>query len=105
MGGPPSAEQVKVATNALRTEAKTWDEQSSVMNTLSTKVAGMEFGRLEAGLFQIMVGPYNEVVSAVSSRCREGTAAMKEIGGTLRTVANTYDAEDKAAEHRNRKIY
>lgn len=105
MGDLPSPQEVKVATDALRTEANIWDEQSDIMDQLGTKVGAMELGRLEAGLFQIMVGPYNDVVAAVEARCKEGTAAMKEIGVTLRTVASTYDAEDKAAEHRNRNIY
>jgi hypothetical protein len=105
MGDPPSAAEVKVATDALRTEAGQWDEQSSMMSAASTKVGAMEFGRLEAGLFQLMVGPYNEVISAVEARCKEAATAMTEIGTTLRTVADTYDAEDQASEHRIRNLY
>ncbi|PRY24020.1 hypothetical protein [Pseudosporangium ferrugineum] len=101
----PTPEQVTVATNALRNEAGEWDEQSGKLATLSSTVAGMEFGRLEAGLFQLMVGPYNDVIHAVSARCQEGASAMTGIGSTLRDVANTYDAEDKANEHRIRNIY
>jgi Excreted virulence factor EspC, type VII ESX diderm len=105
MTHPPSPDQVAVATAALRTEAKQWDEQSGAMAGLSATVAAMEFGRLEAGLFQLMVGPYNEVVHAVAARCAEASTAMTEIGGTLRSVADTYDAEDRAAEHRLRNVY
>jgi uncharacterized protein YukE len=105
MGDPPSAEEVRVATGALRTEAGEWDEQSNTMSAVSTRVDAMEFGRLEAGLFQLMVAPYNEVISAVEARCREAATAMTEIGTTLRTAADTYDAEDQANEHRIRNIY
>ena len=105
MTQPPSGEQVTVATNALRDEAGEWNSQSAKLGEQGTKVAEMEFGRLEAGLFQLMVGPYNDVVHAVSARSREGATAMAEIAGTLRSVADTYDAEDKAAEHRIRKVY
>jgi hypothetical protein len=105
MTQPPSAEQVAVATGALRTEATEWDEQSGKLAQQGAKVAEMEFGRLEAGLFQLMVGPYNDVIHAVSARCQEGAAAMTEMAKTLRSVADTYDAEDKASEHRIRNVY
>jgi hypothetical protein len=86
-------------------EAGVWDEQSARISALSLRVAGMEFGRLEAGLFQLMVGPYNDVVAAVTSRTREGATATTEIGRALRSVAATYDAEDQANEHRIRNVY
>ena len=105
MTQPPSAEQVAVATGALRREADQWDQQSRRLGEQGTKAADMEFGRLEAGLFQLMVGPYNDVVHTVAARCQEGAAAMTEIAGTLRSVAGTYDAEDKASEHRIRNLY
>ncbi|OJF11137.1 hypothetical protein BG844_28545 [Couchioplanes caeruleus subsp. caeruleus] len=60
---------------------------------------------MEAGLFQLMVGPYNDVIRAVTARAREGAAAMTSIGQTLISVADTYDAEDKANEHRIRDVY
>lgn len=105
MTDPPTREQVTVATDVLRNEAREWDTQSTDMANLSTKVAGMEFGRLEAGLFQLMVGPYNDLVHGAAARCKEGATAMTEIANTLRSVADTYDAEDKAAEHRIRNVY
>lgn len=101
----PSGQQVSVATNALRNEAGEWVVHGGTLGEQGTKVAGMEFGRLEAGLFQMMVGPYNDVIHAVAARCQEGAAAMTEIADTLRGVADTYDAEDKAAEHRTRNVY
>ena len=101
----PTRAEVTVATGVLRREAGTWDEQSAGLGAVSRDVAAMEFGRLEAGLFQLMVGPYNEVIDAVSARTREGAAAMTEIGRTLRSAADTYDAEDRAGEHRIRSIY
>ncbi|GGL11845.1 hypothetical protein [Mangrovihabitans endophyticus] len=105
MTQPPSPHQVTVATDALRTEATEWTTQSTALDDLATHVAGMEFGRLEAGLFQLMVGPYNDVIHAVSARCREGGTAMNDIAATLRHVADTYEAEDHANAHRLRNIY
>ena len=105
MSDLPTPDEVTVATNVLRQEAGIWDEQSAKLSKMSTDVAAREFGRLEAGLFQIMVGPYNEIIDAVTARTREGATAMTDIGRTLRSVADTYDAEDKASEHRIRNIY
>lgn len=101
----PSPEEVSVATNTLRSEAGEWDAQSATIGQVGTKVAAMEFGRLEAGLFQLMVGPYNDVIHAVAARCKEGATATTEIATTLRSVADTYDAEDRASEHRIRNVY
>src|SRR5215475_4326048 len=53
---------VKVATDALRTEAGVWDQQSGQMDAIATKVDGLRFNRLEAGVFQLVVGPYGELV-------------------------------------------
>jgi uncharacterized protein YukE len=103
--GNPSAQEVKVATDALRTEAGIWDSQSDQMETISSKVKNMQLGRVEAGVFQLIVGPYNDVVETVTSRSDEGAAAMTNIGDTLRAVATTYDEEDAAAEHRMRGLY
>ncbi|GAA0545533.1 hypothetical protein GCM10010172_28980 [Paractinoplanes ferrugineus] len=101
----PSPQEVAVATNALRSEAGEWDTQSATIANVSTRATDMEFGRLEAGLFQLLVGPYNDVINAVAARTKEGATAMTQIGQTLRTVADTYDAEDKAAMHRIKNIY
>lgn len=101
----PSQQEVQVATDALRTESTVWDQQSNEMGKVSTKAKGMELGRVEAGVFQLIVGPYNEVVQQVMSRADEGVQAMKKIGETLRNIATTYDAEDAAGEHRLRKLY
>jgi len=105
MSDLPTPEEVTVATAVLRREAGVWDDQSSRLSAVSGDVGAMEFGRLEAGLFQLMVGPYNEVVDAVAARTREGATAMTEIGRTLRSVADTYDAEDEDGAHRIRHIY
>ena len=101
----PSPQEVAVATNALRNEAGEWNAQSATMSDLARRTAEMEFGRLEAGLFQLMVGPYNDVIQAVTARVGEGTVTMSEIASTLRSVADTYDAEDKASMHRIKNVY
>lgn len=102
---PPGREQVTVATAALRHEAREWDRQSAAIAAIAAKVAGLELGRVEAGLFQIIVSPYNDVVWTVTDRCRQGEAALSEVAETLRRVADTYEQEDLDEAHRIRNLY
>jgi hypothetical protein len=101
----PTTQEVAVATGALRTEAGEWSEQSTAIGAIAAKAGEMELGRVEAGLFQLVVSPYNEVVKQVQARCQEGQAAMSEIAGTLRSVADTYDGEDSNNAHRIHNLY
>ncbi|MEJ3742795.1 type VII secretion target [Actinomycetes bacterium KLBMP 9797] len=101
----PTPREVSVATDALRTEAAQWDDQSLAIAAVATKVGGLALNRIEAGLFQLLVGPYNELVTAVRSRCQEGQAAMTEIATTLRSAADTYQREDENNAHRIHHLY
>jgi uncharacterized protein YukE len=102
---PPTSQEVKVATDALRTEANVWDHQSDQMHAISTKVAGLRMTRLEAGIFQVVVGAYDTLVDQVSARCQEGHDRMHDIAATLRPIADTYDTEDAKGEHRLMNLY
>ena len=101
MALPPG---VKVATDALRTEAGVWDQQSAQMGTVATTVDGLRFKRIQAGVFQLIVGPYGDVVEQIHGRCQEAVPRMKEIADTLRQVANTYEAEEISGAHRLRNL-
>jgi hypothetical protein len=101
----PASQHVRVATDALRTEAGEWERQSSAIGAIEATVSGMELGRVEAGLFQLVVSPYSDVVNQVRARCGEARTAMTEIAATLRSVADTYDAEDRNSEHRIHNVY
>jgi hypothetical protein len=102
---PPTREQLQVATDALRTEAGVWDAQSAKMGEIVTKSADLRLSRIEAGIFQIIVGPYDAATDQVTNRCREGQQRMTEVATTLRQVADTYDAEEARNEHRLRNLY
>ncbi|BEL02051.1 hypothetical protein Q0Z83_002420 [Actinoplanes sichuanensis] len=101
----PTPDEVHIACEALRTEATQWDVQGEQLRIVSATAAEFEFNRVEAGLFQVMVGAYNDVINAVSARCGEGAAAMVEVAATLRRAADIYEAEDRLGEHRIRDIY
>lgn len=101
----PSREQVTVATNALRSEAGEWESQAAELRSISMFVSTKGMNRAEAGLFQMIVGPYNDVVAQVSNRCREACEAMTEVSATLRKVADVYDEEDRNNAHRIHNLY
>ncbi len=102
---PPNKSDIDVATASLRTEASIWDHQSQQIATIAPKAGGLKMTRLEAGIFQLMVSAYDEVVDMVTSRCREGSQRMSEIASTLRQVANTYEDEERHNEHAFRSLY
>lgn len=101
----PTPERVRVATAALRAEAQLWLARSDRMADLARAADRLGLGRVEAGVFQLVVDAYNAVAQVVARRCREGTTAMAQIGATLHQVADVYDAEDANAEHRIRQLY
>jgi hypothetical protein len=101
----PSTETIKVATEALRKEAGTWDTESAEMSKIGPKAEGLRLTRIEAGLFQVIFDTYGQVIDQVIARSNEGTQRMTDVGSTLRTVANIYDQEESAHEHRIKKVY
>lgn len=102
---PPTSDQITVATTALRTEAGTWDELSIEIGKIPAKAEELRLTRIEAGLFQVIFDAYDDVVDQVIARTNEGKKQMTEIGSTLRSVADTYDSEEAAGEHRLRNLY
>jgi len=102
---PPTTQELQVATNSLRSEAGVWDAQSTAMGEIATKAADLRLSRIEAGIFQLIVGPYDAAADQVTTRCKEGQQRMTEVGITLRQVADTYDAEEARNEHKLRNLY
>lgn len=102
---PPTSDQITVATSALRTEAGTWDELSTEIGKIPGMAEGLRLTRIEAGLFQVIFDAYDKVVDQVVARTNEGKTEMTAIATTLRSVADTYDSEETAGEHRLRNLY
>ncbi|MEH1029759.1 type VII secretion target [Micromonospora profundi] len=105
MTPPPSKKDVEVATDTLRTEAGMWLRHSDTMAAITSRAEGLRMTALEAGLFQLLVKPYDEAADQITSRCREGRQRMTEIATTLRKVADTYDAEDASNAHELNNLY
>ncbi|MGQ0839137.1 hypothetical protein [Actinokineospora sp.] len=101
----PTADQIKVAIEALRADAKYWDTESTAMGTIGPKAEGLRLTRIEAGLFQVIFDAYADVLDQVIARSNEGRDRMTEVGTTLRTVADTYEQEEAANVHKLENIY
>jgi hypothetical protein len=102
---PPTPHDLAVATSALRAEAAVWDAQGAALAALAPGIEALAFNRVEAGLFQLIVAAHAELAGHAAARCREGAAEAGRVAGTLRAVADTYDAEELAGEHRLRNLY
>lgn len=102
---PPTAQQIKTATDALRNEAGVWDKESGEMGKIGPKAEGLRLDRVEAGLFQVIFDAYKQVLDQVIARSNEGKTQMTDIGKTLRSVADTYDQEEAANVHKLKNIY
>jgi uncharacterized protein YukE len=94
----------RVATDILRKEAGTWDQQADQMAAARSKVDAMELGLIEAGVFMPIVSSYNDLVRDLRSRSDEAVTAMHQVGETLRQVADKYERADEAAARRASNI-
>ncbi|MFE3001076.1 hypothetical protein ACFXG4_39600 [Nocardia sp. NPDC059246] len=101
----PTAQQVKVATDTLRTEAGVWDQESGELQKIVDKLPDMHYNRTEAGIFQMMVSPMDDLVNTVSDRCKEGVQRFHDVGTGLRTAATTYDAEEANNTHQFKNLW
>jgi hypothetical protein len=81
----------QVTSNSLRNVAQTWDGQATAIGTIPGKTEGIHLNRLNAGIFQLIVSPYEAVLNAVTDRASEGKSEMGNIATSLRTSADTYD--------------
>lgn len=102
---PPSKGQIEVATDSLRSEAGIWDEQSDQLGKIVVRANGLRLDRLEAGIFQLVVAAYSQVVDQVSGRSREGQQRMTEVGSALTKAAITYEQEEQENLHRLKNLY
>lgn len=101
----PAPDELVVATDALRTEAGVWREQSTALAGIAATVGRLDFSGVEAGIFQIVVVAHRELVEHVAARCAEGAAETTRIADTLHHVADTYDEEERRNEHALRDLY
>lgn len=101
----PTPDQVRVATEKLHHEADVWTAQSESLNTLLGQANQLTMTRLEAGPFQLVVGPYSDLLAQITGRAGEGRQATAAVGQTLHQIADTYAREDATHAHALRNLY
>jgi hypothetical protein len=101
--------EVKVVTEALRTEAKRWEGFSDQMEIVHKGIADLN---LEIGAFwcgpptSLMMQPvYEEFRNFVRDRCSEGFQEFEQIAGALKRAADEYDGSDEVSAETLKKIY
>jgi len=106
--GDPTAQQVSVAVQALRTDAGTWAEASDKLT--GARTAGMPLGLQKfhfsfvgdkAGLTQV----YAEIQDKIIRLLGEGAAELDALSAALATAANEYERSDNDAYRRQHHIY
>ncbi|MBF9071652.1 type VII secretion target [Streptacidiphilus fuscans] len=86
----------QVTTDDLRTDANAWEQQAEQMGAVVSRVNELKMDRVQAGIFQLAVSPYVEVIQAVQERSQEGQKAMNDIAGGLRQVAANYEHQEQS---------
>lgn len=82
--------EVQVVTGSLHRVAQIWDREATAIGSITPQVNAMSFDRLEAGVFQLIVSPYDAVVQTVAKRCAEGKTEMQSIASALNANAKNY---------------
>ncbi|MER8161617.1 hypothetical protein [Streptomyces sp. NPDC094472] len=83
--------KLKVITDAIRADARTWDEQAKAIGGVGTNISGLRRDRLELGMYQMFFGAYADAIDHLSDRCSEGQKRMSEIADALVKNAKAYD--------------
>jgi hypothetical protein len=95
----PTADEMRIASGALEKEATKWDNEAPTLTSIATTLAGLEMSRIEAGLFQIMFGPYEQCRATVEDRAREGAAEFATMADTLTSLSKAYrDLDSERAD-------
>jgi hypothetical protein len=102
----PTSDEIRAGTGAIRGEAAIWDQCAETLSAAREATWAMPIdGVPDASLFAEFVHAYNEVVTLVHDRCRQGSVHTADVGAALRTVADTYDAEEQASLHAWHHLY
>lgn len=85
---------LKVITDAIRTDVGMWDEQAKSIGEVSASIKGMQNNLTELGIFAPIFLSYNSVIAHLSGRCDEGKVEMSKIADELVRNAKAYDDQE-----------
>jgi hypothetical protein len=99
------ASDIRVAVDALRVDARIWDEQAGHLVAARTRADSLRMNRLQLGIYQTFHAAYSGAVDLVTARCASGVTAVREVASTLRHVADVYEDEERRNLHALNNLY
>lgn len=102
---PIDPADVAVATQALRSEADMWREQSATLASAAALVETLRISQADLGVLFPMHDTIELVIGVVNGRCTGGHDRMVEIATALGWVADVYDDEERTNTHRLNNLY
>ncbi len=86
---------IDVVTEALKKDARMWEEQSVTLGEIHHTVEGLRLTHLEAGLFQVIFNAYGRAIDHLSKISLEGKHRMDEIADALYKNAHAYEDREE----------
>ncbi len=99
--------KVKVACDALRSDAKKWATASDEMMAAATSTQNLVLGRDQLGYIaesRGLVAAYTTLQQRIAHLLTGADSEFDKISGALRASADTYEYEDTTGAHRMGKI-
>ncbi|PKW18483.1 type VII secretion target [Saccharopolyspora spinosa] len=108
MSSPPSQSEIKVALEALRSDATVW---ANAAGTVSDPKSAAENLKLDSAQFSYIADKigvtdgYREIQEKIAGLLAEAEQNFTSIADALRACADTYQREDEAGVHALNNVY
>ena len=103
----PPTEEVKVACEALRSDARKWATASDEMSAAAVAAQNLVLDRGQFGYVadnRGLVASYATLQQRLANLLQGADTEFGKISSTLMTVADTYEREDAAGAHKFNKM-
>ncbi|AHI00449.1 hypothetical protein GCM10010174_64630 [Kutzneria viridogrisea] len=108
MSGTPTADQVSVALDALRSDASTWDAAGDGLDGPTSTLGGLALGPEQVSMWAADAGldrTYNEAREQLASVIAQAAENFHAVAAALRTAATIYEQEEQQNLHRLKGVY
>jgi hypothetical protein len=88
-------EEVHVACNAMRAEARIWHDAGMTFADINSSIRSMVAVPQRSMLFfGLVMIPYAQILDAARRHTQYGGAELEAVGTALKNAADTYESED-----------
>lgn len=94
---------VRVACDALRSDANKWAQAAEALRTAARSADGLVLGLDKLGMHAQLTGltsAYDRLRQKITRLLEGGGTGLDELATTLRQAADTYQREDELGAHR-----